>query len=174
MCITIDYRWKVNSNKCVVENFPFREGFFGHVTVEKAQMNIIIINDSWIPFISGMLAHCHGLVGHWNRTEPMLIILLTAVLLLLWGDNMSAGKSARRWLFLIGPTYPEPSKGWPWPPSASCLCPSPPARRAASSRTPCAPPASARSTSCLALQGGRNKVFKVSLGTISVFLLCLR
>ncbi len=49
------------------------------------------MNDGWIPFSCFsfdalalcMLAHCHGLLGHLNRTEPLLIFLVTPVLFLL-------------------------------------------------------------------------------------------
>ena len=37
-------------------------------------------------------SHCHGLLGHLNRTEPLL--MLTPVLFLLWQVKMSAVKDA--------------------------------------------------------------------------------
>lgn len=54
----------------------------------------------------------------------------------------------------VWPTHPEPSRGLPWPLSASYLCPWPPAHPATSLHTSSAPPPSARSTSCLELQEG--------------------
>ncbi len=36
--------------------------------------------------------HCHGLLGHLNRTEPSLMLLVTPVLFLLWQVKMSAVK----------------------------------------------------------------------------------
>ena len=52
------------------------------------------INDGWIPFScfdfivhAGSLSHCHGLLGHLNRTEPLLMLLVTPAFLL-WQVKM--------------------------------------------------------------------------------------
>ncbi len=71
---------------------PFSLQTFWHVSVGKVTGVNNEMNDGWSPFRS--LSHCHGLLGHLNRLEPSLTLLLTPVLFLLCQVKVSAEKKA--------------------------------------------------------------------------------